>query len=537
MENMNRRNFLKKATVGAAALAGASMLTACGTPETVKPNSDTSPAGRSWDYEVDAVVVGGGHGGLCAAATALERGKKVLLVEISGIVGGGSAWSGGILHTFGTQTYEEYLEYSEGLHDPVLGKLFFETFKGEFMPWVQNTVGAPVYIMGPQAGPNGRPQDKVPNSIGDKEWKMGSKEDKGYAGLRKYFKAIEDYVKAKGGTVLLKTRGLNLITDGEKVVGLKIVTKGEEPKYVKAGAVVLATGNFFANKGLLTQFVGPYAYRAKVMGVPYATGDGMRMGLGVGAMLSEGLSTWSGTLVCVTHGKAVTDDPEAYEKVIETDPDNMPGINKGRPNPPWFGTGTVLPELVPAIVVNLNGKRFKDEAHPIDSKYPRLTDAVLVQPEGMAFVIGDQAMSDAGAAAMMKIIKDEGVKVVEGATLEEFAANMEKAGVYKANLLKTIREYNEAIDKGTTMELEVPREYNLNKISTPPFYGVPVTGQVYCNFGGLAINEKVQVLDHQKQPIPGLYAVPPAAGGVMRSIYTGSIALAGTFGWLAGKQV
>jgi hypothetical protein len=40
----------------------------------------------------------------------------------------------------------------------------------------------------------------------------------------------------------------------------------------------------------------------------------------------------------------------------------------------------------------------------------------------------------------------------------------------------------------------------------------------------------------QYEPIPGLYAIPPTAGGIMRSIHTGMIGCAGAFGLIGAKH-
>ncbi len=124
-------------------------------------------------------------------------------------------------------------------------------------------------------------------------------------------------------------------------------------------------------------------------------------------------------------------------------------------------------------------------------------------------------------------------------TIEELADMLGKltTPVHKANFLKTIAEYNAAVDASTSADLEVARTVISAKIAVAPFYARAVTAQPYANFGGVAINQYSQVLDTQKQPIPRLYAIPPVAGGIMRTIYKGMIGCAGTFGFIAGKHV
>ena len=81
VEGMDRRGFIKKAAVGtavAAAAAGTGLLTGC---NSTQPTAAPVPEGKVWDAETDVVIAGGGLAGLNAAAAAIEKGVKVILVE------------------------------------------------------------------------------------------------------------------------------------------------------------------------------------------------------------------------------------------------------------------------------------------------------------------------------------------------------------------------------------------------------------------------------------------------------------------------
>ena len=72
----NRRNFLKSALAGSAALAASSAM-ALPTDRPVK-----------FDETYDVIVVGAGGSGLAAAAHAAEKGLKVLILEKMAFPGG-----------------------------------------------------------------------------------------------------------------------------------------------------------------------------------------------------------------------------------------------------------------------------------------------------------------------------------------------------------------------------------------------------------------------------------------------------------------
>lgn len=144
---------------------------------------------------------------------------------------------------------------------------------------------------------------------------------------------------------------------------------------------------------------------------------------------------------------------------------------------------------------------------------------------------------DKSSAPIWGMLEKEGVKTFKADTLEELATKMQDTlGVYKGTFMKTINEYNKAIDNGSADQLEVPRVDRQFKIAKGPFYAVTVGTCAYHTFGGLVINEKAQVLDIQKQPIKNLYACPPTAA-MFREPYGGGVASAGTFGYIAGKVI
>ncbi len=88
---ISRRNFVKAATAGAAAMAaGASVPVMQAHAQGTAP---TLPA--TWDLEADVVVIGGGAVGIPAAIRAIDAGSSVLVIDTNYDLGGHAIVSGG----------------------------------------------------------------------------------------------------------------------------------------------------------------------------------------------------------------------------------------------------------------------------------------------------------------------------------------------------------------------------------------------------------------------------------------------------------
>ena len=539
-KKVSRRDFLAgggaAVAIGAAGAVGAAGTSAASAPKATTTSQKTG-SGVKWDYETDVLVVGSGNGGLSAAVAAAKGGAKVIVVEISTTTGGGSSFSGGGIHIWGQKTYEEYLAYTDNLQDPVMGKAFYDNFT-KYTPWLKE-IGAAVSKSA--LFPNGKHDIQMGRNVSGPPYTHY---------CREYFDSLVSILEKDKGRILLKTKAEKLLTDEDgTVIGLK--AKGPAGQiHIKAKRVILACGGFQANAELRMKYLGREADLATIQALPYQKGDGMAMAKQVGAALGGSMSTFSATWMSAHPARNPAEDRVDYEK--------RPYTPAGKYE--LFDLGfTFLPPGM--ILVNLQGKRFVNE----EEKYYRVPQAVIKQRRATAIMICDDAMfgpwadvpspwgSGKTPREQLELMTRYGGALVKANTIEELAdklANLSPHRVHKANLLKTIEEYNKAAAVGKTDELEVPKSFGTGKqrtigdfdvegippIANGPFYAWPLRPAIYCCYGGVKINEHAQVLDLQDDVIAGLYAAPPVAGGVFREIYTGGISLAGTFGFVAGKH-
>lgn len=89
---ISRRDLLQRAGVGAAAIAGASVMPVRGVNA---QGATTATVPETWDLEADVIVIGSGAVGLPAAIKAVDAGATVILVETNYDIGGHAIISGG----------------------------------------------------------------------------------------------------------------------------------------------------------------------------------------------------------------------------------------------------------------------------------------------------------------------------------------------------------------------------------------------------------------------------------------------------------
>jgi predicted oxidoreductase len=81
------------------------------------------------------------------------------------------------------------------------------------------------------------------------------------------------------------------------------------------------------------------------------------------------------------------------------------------------------------------------------------------------------------------------------------------------NLVKTVARYNEVVASGDDLDFGKRAEM-LTPIVKPPFYALKWGPALLDVFGGALTNGHLNVLGADSNPIPGLYAVGNAAGGM-----------------------
>ena len=219
---------------------------------------------------------------------------------------------------------------------------------------------------------------------------------------------LGDNVSSRGIDLRTGTRATELTVDENgRVTG--VLAEDKEGVYtIYADAVILATGGFASNPEMVDEYTPQWSGYPSTASVG-ATGDGITMGLAVGAALDD--------------------------------------MDNAGPQSVAYDTGSGAVSLTNvryngAILVNSDGVRFTSESGP---SMPIAT-AITEQEGGYAYLIFDQASVD--NAALMQDYKDRGY-FTEAETVEELA---EALGIDAEALAQTVENYHTVYDTGVDEE-------------------------------------------------------------------------------------
>ena len=489
----------------------------------------------------DVVVIGGGSAGLSAAVAAAQNGCSVKLIETNSYLGGNTVRTGGAMIATDPESMPKE-NMTEAQYNEIERLLNIEMESPIAQEW-QNKVREDIkpYISGEKTGmydsveltalqyhannyQRTNPEhlyDMFDESLDVKHWlaDMGvnwtdtpsvlvghgwprtyySTEHKGGTA---YVDVFVEYIKEKNLDVeiITQVRGKELITEGDKVVGVKAVSSKGQPYELKADkGVIIATGGFGANPELLEKYSDGYFPNVGELlsdNDPACVGDGVIMGEQVNAGFY---------------------DMGHLQVLPITDPED--------------GSTKTFAGATTGLYVNKEGKRFVNETADRDT----MSTAILNQTDQQYYVISSESNNgiDSEGKNMMGIELErllEAGKVIKADTLEELA---EKINIESSVLIETVEKFNEACRTGNdpefgrvTFQPDVINAGASLEVTEGPFYACLRAPAVHITKGGILIDADSRVLNENEEPIKGLYAAGEVTGGINvkgigQSLHTG----------------
>ncbi len=470
--------------------------------------------------EADVVVVAAGMSGLAAATQAQESlnatgGGSVIAFEKSGTTGGAANMGMAFLAVESQlqketmtndftkdEAFNFFMEYTHWRSDAKLVRRWFN-MSASTVEWVQNMgvefLGVYKYFKDSHCTQH---MVKVPGTTKPTE-----------RGASVMIKAMTDYALEQGVNFQFNTAIKELIQgDKGQIIGVRGVKEDGTEVECMCSAVIVATGGMGNNVDMIEKYMGwKWGEDMFTFRIPGIDGDGMKM-------------------VWAAGGKKAPVNMEVTY--------NTPGTTD------VFKT---LSEVMrqPNLLVNLDGKRFFNEEHMDNTTYTG--NSLLLQKKHCAFSIIDAKIVDyykehgldyityhhniktmdkwehekalyfAGekSAAENSVFASEDKDVSYGEniernfwecqSLEEVA---EVTGINLANLKKTIEEYNSMCNgfaNGYDWQFTKDHRF-LKPITTAPYYVARHYPSGYGSLGGIQVNENMEVLNNDLDPIPGLYS-------------------------------
>ena len=487
----------------------------------------------------DVVVVGGGGSGLAAAIEAASLGREVVLLEKNHELGGTTAKSIGSISASATphqirkgikDSPREHFEDMPKFHDKLaerpdnqaLRRILTENLPETFR-WLMS-MG--VEFMGPMPEPPHRKMrmhNVLPNS-------------------QAYIYHLERSARRIGVAIHTDVRARRLLRDGERVVGVLCSTKaGGDREFLARGGVVLASGDYAGSPELKAKYISEALARIEAIN-PTSTGDGQVMAMELGARILNGdLSHYGIRFLPPSRRSLVQLLPPSrlLMRLANLFLEHLPAALI-RPFIMSFLTTVLVPSpklfREGSVLVNKCGELIEAEEKAL---------ALPDQPDQIAYIVLDGATAKKFSAWPHYISTAPGIAYAYMADYrrkrrdifheaQSLALLALKIGAPPATFEESIVRYRERLrreSRATGKSAPPPLE-------TPPFYALgPVKAFVNFTDGGLAVNEDLQVLNSESQPIPGLFAAGSTGqGGVILDGHGHHLGWAFTSGRIAGRN-
>ena len=432
---------------------------------------------------VDVAVIGSGMAGLMAASRALSMGKKVVVLEKNGYLGGATILNGSNVVGTGSKVSAELFGETAKKDSPNrLVQDITRECRGTNYPMLSkllaNNIGRAVDFITEFANLTyQRAETQTVEHSVNRQIEMPS--ESSYELVTKVAEAFEK----KGGQIILDARVEKLNKDkASKLVSLTAEGKHQTIN-VNFKSLVLAAGGW-----------GARDYQAHKTDIPY-----------YGPMTSTGdYFDFAKNMNLVTRN---LDWYKVYPHGLEVEP----GIAK------LTTYSTKEATDMGAIFVNTDGKRIVNESAP----YTHFRDAIAEQKGKVAYIVMDQRTWDRFYELMLKygftkeevqsffdLVGEKSPVLVKG----DLKTVAEKAGIDYQTLKETVDNYTEDVKADYDPEFGRDKKF-MHEFEGDTYYVIEQKLLFCTTLGGYETTDQMQLLDNDMNPVSNFYAAGEIVGG------------------------
>lgn len=513
---LTRRSFLEIAGMAGIAAAGAGLAGCAAAPANDGASQSKTDGASDEDkkssgatrnavatYTCDVCICGAGNSGLSAAVEAAQQGLGVVVLEKHGGTGGGGIGTEGVFAVNSKMQQEAgitiepaevistEMEYS---HNRANGLKWLDLIEasGDNISWLK------------ECGVNftGVVDDYHGGKFETFHWFGENRAHDDFS------PAMTATAKDLGVQFLMNCPATDLIQDSDgTVTGVYGRKLNGDYVQVNAKAVVLSTGGFANNDEYLQE--GGFSDTSNVKRFLYGyDGDGVRMAIEAGG--ASNIPRMSGLMQLTVSG--------------------APGGEYGT-----FGRGdglVVAGHNACSLWINEDGERFCAESAGIENWMADMIPSLVHQK--LYSIYDSKTFKDAYDGMIAPRIDWEATqaeleeRITENPYGDFFSADTLEELAKKAcdaleldydTVIDSINTYNEMCDAGHDAYFGKPGEY-MQKLDNPPFYFCYMPQSCMVTFGGIRTNRKMEVVDKNGKPVPGLYSAGVDSADLWPNIYT-----------------
>ncbi len=438
----------------------------------------------------DLILVGAGTAGMPCAIEAAKRDRTVLVIEKDSKVGGTLHLTGGHMSAGGTSQqsqkgisdtpeahFDDVMDISSGTADPGLVRLATREAP-QTMAWL-DALG---FAFAPES------PRLVYGHVPYKTARTHHGTEAGKSILNVLIPLWKQTLATDKLTCLLNHTLTGLLMESNRVIGVRCLHEGEERLFYGQN-VVLTTGGYGGNPAFFAEN-HPDLPPLKSAANPLCRGEGISIAE------KSGAATWGFDKHIGSLGG------------VELEPDS--GLVDF-----WSAWAMVLTSVYRTtreIYVNTAGQRFMNEDEINADTRERI---VAQQPDQCFFILFEESALDAEGMTIMlnwtaeriRAEAEKGKTIVKANSREELA---HKTGLPLVALSETITRFNRFVTQGR--DDDFGRTSLQSGLLQPPFYAIKSHVSVLLTFGGIRVNEQLQVLNTDGQVIENLYAAGETIG-------------------------